>query len=177
VITATRLLGRIDQEATMPTSPFLQGFTPPVYLSPLSQADGRALMARGRFAPEDVDVVLQRSACHPFLLQLIASRLFETRDLAGTLDQLTSDEMVANFFSVDFSTLEDVERSVLCEVAREGVRTRGELSQALNRTEDALATPLYGLSMLGYLDRDGDSLRLGNWFFERWLRRRLANGQ
>ena len=137
-------------------------------------AEGQALLARGRFAAEDVELVLQRTACHPFLVQLLASRLFESRDLAATLDQLTSDEMVANFFSVDFSTLEEVERALLCEVAREGARTRAQLAQALGRTEDALATPLYGLSMLGHLTREGESWRLGNWFFERWLRRRLA---
>jgi hypothetical protein len=177
VITATRLLARVDDEAKMPTSPFLQGFIPPVYLTPLSVADGQALLSRGRFATEDVDLVLQRTACHPFLVQLLASRLCESRDLAATLDQLTSDEMVANFFSVDFSTLEEVERALLCEVAREGTRTRAQLAQALNRSEDALATPLYGLSMLGHLAGDGESWRLSNWFFERWLRRRLASTQ
>jgi hypothetical protein len=28
--------------------------------------------------------------------------------------------------------------------------------------------------MLGYLARDGEAYRLANWFFERWLRRRLT---
>ncbi len=107
VITATRLLARVDEEAPMPTSPFLQGFIPPVYLTPLSLEEGRALLARGGFAAEDVELVLQRTACHPFLVQLLASRLFESRDLAATLDQLAADEMVANYFSVDFSTLEE----------------------------------------------------------------------
>jgi hypothetical protein len=174
VLTATRLLARVDDEARMPTSPFLQGFIPPVYLTPLSAAEGQALLARGRFAPEEADLVLQRTACHPFLVQLLASRLFESRDLAATLDQLTADEMVANFFSVDFSTLEEFERALLSEVAREGTRTRSQLASALGRSEDALATPLHGLTMLGYLGRDGESYRLCNWFFERWLRRRLT---
>src|SRR5512135_1582911 len=40
-ITATRLLARVDEEAPMPTSPFLQGFIPPVYLTPLSFEDGQ----------------------------------------------------------------------------------------------------------------------------------------
>src|SRR5512143_634933 len=148
VITATRLLARVDEEAPMPTSPFLQGFIPPVYLTPLAFEEGQALLARGVFAEEDVALVLQRTACHPFLLQLLASRLFESRDLAATLDQLAADEMVANYFSVDFTTLEEGERALLSEIAREGPRTPQELSQALSRTEDALATPLYGLSML-----------------------------
>jgi hypothetical protein len=121
-----------------------------------------------------VAVALERTACHPFLLQLLASRLFESRDLAATLDQLAADEMIANYFSVDFATLEEGERALLSEVAREGRLTRGELSRALARPEEDLETPLYGLSMLGYLTRDGDSWRLGNWLFERWLRRRVT---
>jgi hypothetical protein len=174
VLTATRLLARVDEEASMPTSPFLQGFIPPVYLTPLSLDEGRSLLARGDFAAEDAELLLQRAACHPFLVQLLASRLFESRDAAATVDQLGSDEMVANYFSVDFSTLEEGERAILSEVAREGERTRHELATALGRSEDALATPLHGLSMLGYLRRDGERVTIPNWFFERWLRRRLA---
>ncbi len=158
----------------MPTSPFLQGFIPPAYLTPLTTDEGRALLARGGFAAADVELMLQRTACHPFLLQLLASRLFESHDLAATLDQVTADDMVANYFAVDFSTLEETERELLCEVAREGSLSRAQLASALGRAEDALATPLYGLTMLGYLARDGGNWRLGNWFFERWLRRRLS---
>jgi AAA domain len=176
VVTATRLLARIEEEAPMPTSPFLQGFIPPVFLTPLAPDECRALLARGRFAAEDVDVVLERTARHPFLVQLLASRLFESRDLAATLEQLGADEMVSNFFAVDFSTLEDTERALLEELAREGARTRRQLATAVGRSEEGLEPALYGLSMLGYLDREGEAWRIGNWFFERWLRRRTSKG-
>ena len=82
--------------------------------------------------------------------------------------------MIANFFAVDFATLLEGERALLCEVAREEKRTRVELARALGRPEEDLETPLYGLSMLGYLAKDGDGWRLANWLFERWLRRRVA---
>ncbi len=177
VITATRLLARVDEQAALPTSPFLQGFIPPVYLTPLTLAEGRALLARGGFTAQDADTILERAACHPFLVQLIASRLFESRDLAVTLEQLAADEMVANYFAVDFGTLEPVERDALSEVAREGRRTRAELARKLGRPEDDLDSPLYGLSMLGYLTRDGEAYRLANWFFERWLRRRVSGSR
>ena len=175
IVTATRLLARIDEEVPLPTSPFLQGFIPPVYLTPLSPDEGRTLLARGGFSPGDVEVVLERTAAHPFLLQLLASRLFEGRDLAATLEQLAADEMIANYFAVDFATLAEDERALLSEVAREGKRTRAELARALGRGEDDVEALLYGLTMLGYLAREGDGRRLGNWLFERWLRRRVAS--
>jgi len=175
VVTATRLLARIDEDVPLPTSPFLQGFIPPVYLTPLSPDEGRTLLARGGFSPPDVELVLERTAAHPFLLQLLASRLFESRDLAATLEQLAADEMIANYFAVDFATLAETERALLSEVAREGKRTRAELARALGRGEDDVEALLYGLTMLGYLAREGDGWRLGNWLFERWLRRRVAS--
>jgi hypothetical protein len=174
VVTATRLLARIDEDVPLPTSPFLQGFIPPVYLTPLAPDEGRTLLARGGFSPGDVEVVLERTAAHPFLLQLLASRLFESRDLAATLEQLAADEMIANYFAVDFATLAEGERALLSEVAREGRRTRAELARALGRGEEDVEALLYGLTMLGYLAREGDGWRLGNWLFERWLRRRVA---
>jgi hypothetical protein len=175
VVTATRLLARIDEDVPLPTSPFLQGFIPPVYLTPLSPDEGRTLLARGGFSPEDVELVLDRTTAHPFLLQLLASRLFESRDLAATLDQLAADEMIANYFAVDFTALAEAERALLCEVAREGKRTRAELARALGRPQDDVEALLHGLTMLGYLARDGDGWKLGNWLFERWLRRRVAS--
>jgi AAA domain len=168
VLTSTRRLARIDERTDFATSPFLQGFIPPLYLTPLAPEESRSLLARGNFRGDEVEVIMERTGNHPFLVQLIASRLFESRDLAGTLDQVASDEMVSNFFSVDFQTLEDGERAILEEVSREGRRTRRELAQALGKGE------IYGLLMLGYLAAEGKEYRVGNWFFDRWLRRVAA---
>ncbi len=173
VLTATRTLAKLDDEAHLATSPFLQGFIPPVYLTPLTPEESRPLLALGEFAPEDVETIVERTACHPFLVQLLASRLFESGDLAATLEQLGADEMVANFFSVDFQTLSEEERVLLSEVAREGALTRRELASATGHSEEAIEVPLYGLTMLGYLTREGEVYRLANWLFERWMRRRL----
>ena len=174
VMTATKRLARIDELTDVATSPFLQGFIPPVYLTPLAGDEARALLDRGQFTKDEVDVILERTANHPFLVQLIASRLFESRDLGATLDQVAADEMVANFFSVDFQTLDGDERALLEQMAREGARTRKELAQSIRRTEDAIDPLLYGLRMMGYLTEDDGSFRIGNWFFERWLRRVTA---
>lgn len=177
VFTSTKRLARIDERTDFATSPFLLGFIPPVYLTPLGADEARALLARGQFAADEVELILARTACHPFLVQLIASRLFETRDLAATLDQVASDEMVANFFSVDFQTLDPDERTLLEEVARDGTRSRRELAQSLRRTEDATEPLLYGLGKMGYLAEADGVFRIGNWFFDRWLRRVMAGAR
>jgi hypothetical protein len=174
VFTSTRRLAKLDERTDFATSPFLQGFIPPLYLTPLATDEARALLARGRFTDEEVEVVMTRTANHPFLVQLIASRLFETRDLAGTLDQVASDEMVANFFSVDFQTLDGEERAVLEGVARGSQRTREELAQAIGRSEESAEPLLFGLRMMGYLAEERGEYRVGNWFFDRWLRRAVA---
>jgi hypothetical protein len=175
VLTATKRLGRIDERTDFATSPFLQGFTPPLYLTPLADEEARALLARGRFTAEETATIMERTSCHPFLLQLIASRLFEHRDLAVTLDQLAADEMVSNFFSVDFQTLDSHERVILEDVAREGTRARRELAKLTGLAEETLEPLLFGLRMMGYLRADGEGrYRIGNWFFERWLRRVAA---
>ena len=160
----------------LPTSPFLQGFIPPVYLTPLAPDEGRALARARRLrrpptsTPCSSAPPATRSWC-----SCIASRLFESRDLAATLDQLAADEMVANYFSVDFATLEAVERDAARRGGAGGPAARGRAGARRSaRPEEDLETPLYGLSMLGYLARDGEAYRLGNWFFERWLRRRVA---
>ena len=176
VLTATKRLARIDEITDVDTSPFLQGFIPPVYLTPLAPDEGRALLARGRFSADETDMIQQRTANHPFLLQLIASRLFESHDLAATLDQVASDEMVSNFFSVDFQTLEADERAILEEVARAGRSSARELAQRVGRGDDAAEPLLFGLRMMGYLTTaENGTYRIGNWFFERWLRR-VAGG-
>jgi hypothetical protein len=174
VLTSTKRLARIDERTDFATSPFLQGFIPPLYLTPLAPDECRALLARGSFSAEEVEVIMERTGNHPFLVQLIASRLFESRDLAMTVDQVAADEMVSNFFSVDFQTLDEAERTILEEVAREGTRTRRDLAQVTRKSEDALEPLLFGLRMMGYLLGDPGAYRLGNWFFDRWLRRVAA---
>jgi predicted transcriptional regulator len=171
VMTSTKRLLRIDERTDFATSPFMLGFTPPLYLTPLNPDEARALLARGRFSAEEIETIVERTACHPFLVQLIASRLFESRDLAATLDQVAADEMVSNFFSVDFQTLDAEERSLLEEVSRESARTRAEVARSNGRSEEAVAPLLFGLEKMGYLAVEDGRYRVGNWFFDRWLRR------
>lgn len=174
VLTSTRRLARIDEQGEFATSPFLHGFTPPLYLTSLRPPEAQALLARGRFSGQEIDEIVSRTAAHPFLVQLIAGRLFENHDLALTLDQVASDEMVANFFSVDHQTLEPAERSLLEHAARLGPATKAELAEATRLGNEACEPVLHGLRMMGYLALEDGRYRVGNWFFERWLKRIAA---
>lgn len=175
ILTATKRLGKVDEMAGFATSPFLQGFIPPLYLTPLALDEARDLLARGRFSDEEVNTIVERTGRHPFLVQLIASRLFESRDLAATLSQVAADEMVANFFAVDFQTLGSEERDLLSGIARDGVLEKEELSRRIGGP-DRLEPALLGLERLGYLSPRGQGFGIGNWFFERWLRRAATGG-
>jgi hypothetical protein len=44
----------------------------------------------------------------------------------------------------------------------------------VGRGDDAAEPLLFGLRMMGYLSAENGAYRVGNWFFERWLRRVTA---
>lgn len=175
VLTSTKRLAMIDETAGFATSPFLQGFIPPVYLTPLSPDEARELLSRGRFSGDEAATIIERTGCHPFLVQLIASRLFESRDLAATLSHVAADEMVANFFSVDFQTLGAEEREMLSAIARDGEATLAALTSRLGGPE-RIDSLLYGLERMGYIVTANGKCRVGNWFFDRWLRSSSSAG-
>lgn len=169
VLTSTKRLATIDEAAAFATSPFLQGFIPPVYLTPLSPDEAKDLLSRGRFSAEETSTIIDRTGCNPFLVQLIASRLYESRDLSATLAQVAADEMVANFFAVDFQTLGTDEREMLAAIARDRAASVAALVSRLGGPE-RIDSLLYGLERMGYIVMAGGECRVGNWFFDRWLR-------
>ncbi len=169
VMVSTRRLSLIDEAAGFATSPFLQGFIPPVYMTPLTPDEAIELLARGGFSDDEAATIIERTGCNPFLVQLIASRLFESRDLAATLSQVAADDMVANFFAVDFQTLGPDEREMLLGIARDGEATVASLAARLGGPE-RIDSLLYGLERMGYVVTAAGRSRVGNWFFDRWLR-------
>ena len=129
------------------------------------------LLARGGFSEGAVLAIAEKTGNQPFLVQLIASRLFENRDLEGTLDVVANDDMVSNFFSVDYQTLEPTERRILDEVAREKALAPADIGAAIAAPGETLGPHLLGLAQMGYLKQAGGRYSIGNWFFETWLRR------
>jgi hypothetical protein len=171
VLTSTRRLGRIDERMDFATSPFLQGFVPPIYLTPFTRDEALALLDRGEFKPETAQEIMNRTANHPFLLQLVASRVFDGDDLSSTLEQIAADEMIASFFSNDFQALDPAEQRILSEVSRLGQVTREDLMDSVTRDPEALALALFALRTMGYLALNDEKYLISNSFFERWLSR------
>jgi len=180
VLAATIRLWELAGQAGV-TSPFLHGFTPPLYLRTLDPEASRALIGqdqlpadeRPRFDPATVESIRRHCDDHPFLMQLLCKRHLEHGDLEEAVDELGVDPMLGYFFSVDFDMLSGVEHGILRAVAVQDASTSATLRRHVNADEHRLAGALQRLEQLGYLRRDAERrFELANSFFRRWLRER-----
>ena len=171
VIAATKRLLKLEADGESNTSPFLHGFTPPVYLQKLDDAAAETLIRQGKFAPNAIAEIKEKCGNHPYLIQLLCSRFFENRDLKAVVREMSLDDAVAHFFAVDFDYLEPKEKVILWHVLNEGKLTAAELIRKTAIEAESLAATLQSLVQLGYLRRDGKRVRIANYFFEKWLRR------
>ena len=176
VMTSTiRLWALADQRVD--TSPFLMGFSPPLYLSSLEDVEGRSLVLQNQLpedlrpviAEQDVKRICSVGSNHPYLLQLVAKRFLEAGDLDLAIEEVVADEMVAHFFRVDYETLSDAERRLL--------RTLGQVDEL--QSDSLSEKPFSGQSLTGNLLRLVDlgilrqpapkTYALANPFFRQWL--------
>ncbi len=160
------------------TSPFLHGFSPPVYIKTLFDEEARALVrqdhlaaeARPRLEGEIVEKLCERCDNHPYLLQLVAKRLLETGDLDEAIEEVAADQMVSYFFSVDFDMLTETEQEILRSVARNNSAASASLQANLSIEAAPLQSALQNLRNLGFIRRDDERrVVLANYFFRRWL--------
>jgi DNA-binding winged helix-turn-helix (wHTH) protein len=92
------------------TSPFLHGFTPPLYIARFSDEEARSLIEQSHLDPEErprfedgvVEAIREHCDNHPYLVQLVCKRYLETGALEEAIEQVATDRMVSYFFSVDF---------------------------------------------------------------------------
>jgi hypothetical protein len=167
VLVSSKRLGALHELCQdWETSPFLHGFALR-YLSHLIPETATGLVrqrqaARSVQAPPGLVVKIQQLAGdHPYLLQLLCSRLFSDgslRPIAGD-DLAFVDAQMTGFLLNDFAALSGPERAIL--------RT---ISSGQPLPADAHPTYLHGLVGLGILRHEGDSYAIGNAFFARWLR-------
>jgi RNA polymerase sigma factor (TIGR02999 family) len=179
VLTSTIRLWALAEERG-DTSPFLHGFTPPLYLPPLEDEEARSLLrqehlaAAVRPALEEGVVEEIRGRCdnHPYLLQLVGKRYVETGDLEAALEQVAADDMVSHFFAVDYEMLSATEQGILRTIAAESAASSGSLEERLSLDRSSLTGGLLRLESLGFIRRAEERrFDLRNHFFRRWLRR------
>jgi hypothetical protein len=158
------------------TSPFLDGFTPPLSIGPLDDDTARQLIRQTQLSdsvqPDFSDDVVERirSQCgnHPYQIQLLCRRYLDCGDLDRAVEEIVHDRAVGFFFAVDFELLGDTDRSILRRVAdREpltSMRAHPDLSS------DALATGLSTLEELGFIATgSGGEYEIRSQFLSRWL--------
>lgn len=161
------------------TSPFLHGFTPPLFVNSLTDDESRSLIRQSKL-PEDsrpgfdeatVEAIRAHCNNHPYLLQLLGERLLSFESLERAIEEIATDEMVRHFFAVDFAMLTETERNLIRIIASEREKTSAGLKEKLARVASSLNGDLSRLEHLGFIRRGPDgAYSLANFFFERWFR-------
>ena len=165
------------------TSPFLSGFDMSKTLGSLEPEAAEALILQTQ-APEDsqvhaateiVEAITRATNDHPFLLQILCSRLFDEGGglrLPGDED-VRVDPILAGFFEHDFRQLSQTDRRIVLAVHRAGPTAQAELAVIDGDNAAELAQRLRNLEALGYLRRPAGaadaSLTIGNLFLASWL--------
>jgi predicted Ser/Thr protein kinase len=161
------------------TSPFLHGFTPPLYIGGLTDEEARGLIrqanlpsdSRPAFDDETVEQIRSHCDNHPYLIQLVCKRHLEVGGLKEALEQVASDQMVSYFFAVDFEMLSEVERDILQLIAETASAASNTIQGRLGLEQDTLSGFLYRLGNLGFIRRNPKGqFELINYFFRRWFR-------
>jgi len=160
------------------TSPFLHGFSPPLYISGLSTEEALALVrqegspaeTRPEIESGDAIEICHRCDHHPYLIQLVCKRFLETGDLEEACRQVVSDRMINYFFSVDFEMLSATEKSVLRLIANQGTATDQSIHAIMKGDTADRDDALQRLENLGFIGRDESrNYDLPSYFLRRWL--------
>ena len=160
------------------TSPFLHGFTPPLYIERLTDAEARSLIEQSHLGPEErpqladgiVEEIREHCNNHPYLVQLVCKRYLESGGLEEATERVATDRMVSYFFSVDFDMLSDTERQIIQAVVGSPEATFNSIQEELSLGSDALEGTLARLENLGFIRRDEEQhVVLANYYFRRWL--------
>jgi len=160
------------------TSPFLHGFTPPLYIERLSDEEARSLIQQSHLGPQErprfaagvAEAIQVHCDNHPYLLQLVCKRYLETDVLEEAIEQVATDQTVSHFFSVDFAMLSKAESDIVRMIARQSVTESDSIRRSLSLGSDALEGALRRLQNLGFIRRNEDHRYvLANYFFRRWM--------
>ncbi len=160
------------------TSPFLHGFSPPLYIAGLSDGEAESLIrqdhlgaeSRPSISAEEVEVIRRRCGNHPYLIQLVGKRFLELEDLDEACEQVAADRMVNYFFTVDFEMLSDTEQTILRILSERTSAAGDSIAKALETDSGKRTGALQRLENLGFARRDAEGRYTHSGFFlRRWL--------
>ena len=160
------------------TSPFLDGFTPPLTVGTLDDEDARQLIrqtqlpatSRPGFSDDEVDRIRRQCGNHPYQIQLLCRRALDRGDLDQAIEEVAHDRAVSFFFAVDFELVGDTERTILRFLADQPEASQTDICRQVGDSSDTVTTALSALHELGLVARD-DSGRneIASAFLRRWL--------
>jgi len=160
------------------TSPFLDGFTPPLTIGPLGDEAARLLIRQSQlpetahpsFSDDEVEQIRLQCGNHPYQIQLLCRRALDRGDLDDAIEEVAHDRAVSFFFSVDFELLSNTERTILRFLADQTGATLEDISSDAGDVSDSVATNLSTLQELGLVNKDLDGRHeIASDFLRRWL--------
>jgi len=160
------------------TSPFLDGFTPPLAIGSLSDEAARQLIrqtqlpeaAHPSFSDEEVERIRRQCGNHPYQIQLLCRRALDRGDLDDAIEEVAHDRAVGFFFSVDYQLRRDSERTILRFLADQPAASLAEICRDAQESSDAVTGALSSLHELGLIERDSeDRYEIASQFLRRWL--------
>jgi DNA-binding winged helix-turn-helix (wHTH) protein len=160
------------------TSPFLDGFTPPLTIGALDDEAARQLVRQTRlpetsqpdFSDEETERIRNLCGNHPYQIQLLCRRFLDRGDLDAAIEEVAHDRAVGFFFSVDLELLGKPEKHILRFLAEKPAGSLDVVRDALHETAATAATGLSTLLDLGLISRDPDGRHdIASQFLRRWL--------
>jgi DNA-binding winged helix-turn-helix (wHTH) protein len=160
------------------TSPFLDGFTPPLAVGALEDETARQLIrqtqlqasSRPNFNDDAVERIRRQCGNHPYQIQILCRRMLACGDLDEAIEEVAHDRAVSFFFSVDYELLGDTERSILQVMAKQPEASLAVVQQQLGDSSEPVATGLAALESLGFVGRESNGrLVIKSQFLRRWL--------
>jgi DNA-binding winged helix-turn-helix (wHTH) protein len=160
------------------TSPFLDGFTPPLAIGALGDDDARQLIHQSQlqktahlsFSDDEVERIRRQCGNHPYQIQLLCRRALDRSGLDEAIEEVAHDRAVSFFFSVDFVLLGDTERAILHFLADQPGALPAEILHHTQDSSEAGAICLSALSELGLVTRDPDGRHeIASGFLRQWL--------
>ena len=160
------------------TSPFLDGFTPPLTIGPLSDDSARRLIRQDNLPPgsgpslgdDEVERIRELCGNHPYQIQLLCRKFLDCSDVDVAVEQVIHDRAVAFFFAVDFELIAETDRAVLRHLAEEPGATPDSTGRSIGAPADAVVRSLSTLESLGLVARTaGDRYAVSSFFLRRWL--------